>query len=230
MRSTASGRTKVSPFVWYQSTFIRLSKTTPKTQQLSEITKDGAALYTTKSYPAFTTTPWVNVSGTWTITLRAKPEVAGYGSTSYVFYPPVSSAYGKGHSAAGLYFALNGLELVEASTSTPTIIATVPGYYTGDWTHIATVLSPSQISALASASVPPPYLPKAVTPTSSSDLLIRENGTYELTTSTNATTTLSVSSCKASVLSSPWKVAFPSQFMPKNTSTLSIALPQLQSL
>ncbi|CZR61851.1 uncharacterized protein PAC_11748 [Phialocephala subalpina] len=57
----------------------------------------------------------------------------------YVFYPPVSSTYGKGHSAAGLYFALNSLELVEASTSTPTIIATVPGYYTGDWTHIAIV-------------------------------------------------------------------------------------------
>lgn len=61
-----------------------------------------------------------------------------------MFYPPTSSAYGKGHSAVGIYFALNGLEVVEASTSTPVIIATLPGPWTGDFNHIALVYTNNQ--------------------------------------------------------------------------------------
>jgi hypothetical protein len=61
-----------------------------------------------------------------------------------VFYPPTSSAYGKGHSAVGIYFALNGLEVVEASTSTPAILTTVAGPWTGDFNHIALVYTDNQ--------------------------------------------------------------------------------------
>lgn len=61
-----------------------------------------------------------------------------------MFYPPTSSEYGKGHSAAGIYFALNGLEVVEASTLTPAILTMLAGPWTGDFNHIALVYTNNQ--------------------------------------------------------------------------------------
>ncbi|CZR65587.1 uncharacterized protein PAC_15487 [Phialocephala subalpina] len=284
--SSSSGRTEVSiSFDPYQSVFIWLSKSEASSLQITSISLNEEPLYTTIPYAPFTNTPWANVSGTWTLSVWAKPEVAEFGQTGYIFYPPVSSAYGTRHSAAGLYFALNGLELVEASTSTPSIIASLPGPWTGAWTHIAivytnnlptiyangnlvymgtksssvvhpgldaednvnvmmhrfsgdiaginvntTALSQSEIQALYTAGVPDPYLPKAASLTPTSELLIRQNGSYTITSSSNTSTTIKVSSVTSTTLSNPWTVTFPPQFMPKNTQTLSIELEKLESL
>lgn len=137
--SVVEGRTQVSiSFDPHEAVFIWLSKTA-STKQITSIAKDGLSLYSPTSFRDFTVAPWANVSGTWTLSTWAKPEVAEYGQTGDLFYPPDANAYGAGHSAAGLYFALNGLELVEASTSSAKVIGSLPGPWTGNWTHIAVV-------------------------------------------------------------------------------------------
>jgi hypothetical protein len=212
-------------------------------------------------------------------------EVAEFGSTGYVFYPPTSSAYGKGHSAAGIYFALNGLEVVEASTSTPAVLMTLAGPWTGDFNHIALVytdnqpvlyvngnlvwngtkssyivhpgidaqdnvlvmihrfsgdirganvtpraLSESEVKALYESGSPEPPLPKAITLTPDSKLLIRQNGNYSITDASNVTKSIIVSSVESFVVDNPWTVQFPTSRMPRNTPTLSIKLVNLTSL
>jgi hypothetical protein len=283
--STASKRTQVSiSFDPHQSVFIRLSKSGPNKPHITSISKDGRSLYSTTAFQNFTTQPWANVSGTWSLSVWAKPEVAEFSKTGYLFYPPVSSAYGAGHSAAGLYFALNGLDLVESSTEQPVVVVGLPGPWTGNWTHIAivytdnlptlfvngalvytgtrstsvvhpgadtqdnvavmthrfsgdiagtnitnTALSASEIQAVYTAGVPDPNPPRAVKLTTTSDLLIRQNGNYAITVGSKRNT-IKVSSVTSTTLSNPWIVTFPAQFMPKKTPTLSISLEKLESL
>ncbi|KAH8668561.1 hypothetical protein BX600DRAFT_538536 [Xylariales sp. PMI_506] len=257
--STESRRTNIGlSFDSHQSVFIWLSKSKTNTKQITSISKDDTALYTSTPYKPFTTAPWANISGTWTLSFWAKPEVAKYGSVGYIIYPPSFSAYGAGHSAAGIYFVLNGLELVEASTSAPTFVASLPDLGTGSWTHIALVytdnlptlyvngvlvytgttsssvvhpgldaedntnvklhrfqgdvseinlvasaLSPSQITSIFDSGVPSPYLPKAITITPTSDLIVRQNGNYTTTHLSGSNSILSVQSIKNITLTMP---------------------------
>jgi hypothetical protein len=282
--SVVGGRTQVSlKFDPHEAVFIWLSRSRSR-KQITSIKKDELSLYSTSSFNNFTVVPWANVSGTWTLSTWAKPEVAEFGQTGDLFYPPDTNAYGEGHSAAGLYFALNGLELIEASTSTAKVVGALPGPWTGNWTHIAvvytnnlptlyvngalvytgtksgsivhpgldakdnfavmihrfngdvagtnlstTALSPAEIQAQYAAGVPEPYLPKAATLTPGSELLIRQNGNYEVTVGSKSNT-IKVSSVTTNTLSNPWLVTFPAQSMPKKKPTLAITLKKLESL
>lgn len=76
--STDSGRTNIGlSFGAHESIFVWLSKSKSSAKQIKSISKDGVTLYMSEPYPAFTNTPWANVSGTFTLSTWAKPIIGG---------------------------------------------------------------------------------------------------------------------------------------------------------
>jgi hypothetical protein len=72
--SIDSGRTNIGlSFGAHESLFVWLSKSNSSSKQMRAISKDGAVLYTSTPYTPFTTSPWANVSGTFTLSTWAKP-------------------------------------------------------------------------------------------------------------------------------------------------------------
>lgn len=106
------------------------------------INRGDTALYSTTSFGALNPTPWVNVSSSFTLQLWAKPETFQFGTTGYIFYPTYNAAYGSNHALTAVALGCNGIQLLEATTSTP---ATVLSLASGDkfnisgWTHFAIV-------------------------------------------------------------------------------------------
>lgn len=136
----SDGRTHIGyKFKPAESIFVRLAGSRPPFQ-LTSIGKDGVALYNSRPFEGPNEALYANISSTFTMSLWAKPETYSV-SQYYIFYPPVSSAYGSGHSAVGLAMGTNGLDVVEAgNSSTPEIVASLDRPFSG-WTHIALVYS-----------------------------------------------------------------------------------------
>jgi alpha-L-rhamnosidase len=72
--STDSGRTDIGlSLKAHESIFVWITKSSSPSKQMRSISKDGIVLYRSTQYTGFTTTPWPNVSGTFTLSTWAKP-------------------------------------------------------------------------------------------------------------------------------------------------------------
>jgi alpha-L-rhamnosidase len=81
--STDSGRTNIGlSFGAHESIFVWISKSNSPSKQTRSISKDGIELYSSTPYTPFTTTPWANVSGTFTLSTWAKPVSIPYQSST----------------------------------------------------------------------------------------------------------------------------------------------------
>jgi len=77
--SVDSGRTNIGlSFGAHESVFVWLSNSKSPSKQIRSISKDDLILYTSTPYSPFTTTPWSNISGTFTLSTWAKPVSVTY--------------------------------------------------------------------------------------------------------------------------------------------------------
>jgi hypothetical protein len=101
---------------------------------------------------------------------------------SFIVHPPISSAYGTGHSAVGIVLGTQQLLVTEASTSTPTTIITLNQEFSG-WTHLALVYNGNTPSifvngVLDGTAVKSNYIvhPRVATPDSIPQMTVRFSG------------------------------------------------------
>ncbi|KAH7231575.1 hypothetical protein B0J15DRAFT_539464 [Fusarium solani] len=108
---------------------------------LDSVSKDGHQLWAATPFESFVATPYQNISSSFAVTLWAKPEVAQFGTSNYIFYP--TSSYGNGHASMSLTLGTNGIQIGEATTSSPkTVIGlteTANNFTVSGWTHFAIV-------------------------------------------------------------------------------------------
>lgn len=93
--------------------------------------------------------PWTNVSASFTVIFWAKPEVAQYGTTGYVFFPS-PTPYGSATASSSIAMGWNGIELGETTSSTPTTVFTLTqtanNFTISGWTLVAVVYDDNQPS------------------------------------------------------------------------------------
>ena len=124
-----------------------------ETRRLQAITRNGAALAGTKSFPALQPGRYRDVTNNFTIGVWVKPEVdlglppggapTGISSfftpESFVIYPPAGGViYGKGHAASGLTAGRDGVIVYERSDGrpSPVVVARMP---LSGWTNLVVV-------------------------------------------------------------------------------------------
>ncbi|KAI8722856.1 hypothetical protein NCS52_00430700 [Fusarium sp. LHS14.1] len=110
-------------------------------RSLDSVSKDGHQLWAATPFESFVTTPHQNISSSFTVTLWAKPEVAQFGISNYIIYP--TSSYRNGHASMSLSLGIYGIQIGEATTSSPkTVIGlteTTNSFTVSGWTHFAIV-------------------------------------------------------------------------------------------
>ncbi|WAO87387.1 Hypothetical protein NCS54_00469400 [Fusarium falciforme] len=108
-------------------------------KSLHSVSKDGHQLLAATPFESFVATPHQNISSSFAVTLWAKPEVAQFGTSNYIIYP--TSSYGNGHASMSLSLGTNGIQIGEATTSSPeTVIGlteTANNFAISGWTHFA---------------------------------------------------------------------------------------------
>lgn len=55
--------------------------------------------------------PYADVSSSFSISVWAKPEIAQFGTTGYIFYPSTASSYGSNHALTSIAIGWNGIKL-----------------------------------------------------------------------------------------------------------------------
>jgi hypothetical protein len=144
--SQQGGRTLISfQFAPSESIIIRLQPSEmSSTSSIARISKDGVTLAAPEAFSAFSSTPWLNVSASFTVMFWAKPEIFQVGTTGYVFYPTGASSYGSGHALSSITMGCNGIQLHEMVSSLTTVVTltqSVDGFTLSGWTHVAVVYS-----------------------------------------------------------------------------------------
>lgn len=117
-------------------------------KSLHSVSKDDHQLLAATPFEFFVATPHQNISSSFTVTLWAKPEVAQFGTSNYIIYP--TSSYGDGHASMSLSLGTNGIQIGEATTSSPkTVIGlneTANNFAVSGWTHFAIVYENDTLS------------------------------------------------------------------------------------
>ncbi|MGV3540959.1 MAG: glycosylhydrolase-like jelly roll fold domain-containing protein [Rufibacter sp.] len=128
------------------SCFVVFRTPAPSTN-IKSIEKAGKGVVTTHDFPRIAPGRFRDVTNNFTVTAWVKPEVddhlegkfEGKQISSYLFYPPQGEElYGKGHAAAGLTVARNGIIVGERATDDMEKALVVPLALSG-WTHVALV-------------------------------------------------------------------------------------------
>ncbi|KAI8675736.1 hypothetical protein NCS57_00475600 [Fusarium keratoplasticum] len=117
-------------------------------KSLHSVSKDEHQLLAATPFESFVATPHQNISSSFAVTLWAKPEVAQFGTSNYIIYP--TSSYGDGHASMSLSLGTNGIQIGEATTSSPkTVIGlneTANNFAVSGWTHFAIVYENDTLS------------------------------------------------------------------------------------
>lgn len=143
--STSGNQTLISyAFGPLETVLIRLKPGSDSSaRRLTALSTDNTFFYSTTPPKAFSPTPWINVSSSFTVSFWAKPETFQFKKTGYIFYPTYDAAYGSNHALTAVALGGNGIQLLEATASTLSTVlslATSNGNFNiSGWTYFAIV-------------------------------------------------------------------------------------------
>ncbi|OCK88316.1 glycoside hydrolase family 106 protein [Cenococcum geophilum 1.58] len=189
------------------------------------ISKDRQQPFSTTLFKAFINMPYANVSSSFLILVWAKPEIAQFGTTGYLFYPSTASSYGSNHALTSIAMGWNGIKLERPPRRRPQRF-TISG-----WTHICVVYNSNLLSLyingeLVATGLKSAYTvhPGVGTPNATTKMINRFEGDIAgLTVLSSALSAVDVTAIFSKVTSMPINSSWTVGFLAEHHSDFDVA-------